>query len=64
MNRYNFGCMTASNSLFDSRGWVFGIKLSDDDIAEIEESKGRCHGIGHQFCGPTAGWLCVTLCER
>ena len=22
--------------LFDSRGWVFGVKLSDEDIAEIE----------------------------
>jgi len=29
--------MTASDSLFDSRGWVFGIKLSGDDIAEIED---------------------------
>ena len=33
---YNFGCMIASNTLFDSRGWVFGAKLSDEDIAEIE----------------------------
>jgi len=33
---YNFGCMIASNTLFDSRGWVFGVKLSDKDIAEIE----------------------------
>jgi len=29
---YNFGCMAASDSPFDSRGWVFGVKLSDDDI--------------------------------
>jgi len=35
VNRYNFGCMAAINSLFDSR-WVFGVKLSEDDIAEIE----------------------------
>ena len=33
---YNFGCMIASDTLFDSRGWVFGVKLSDEDIAEIE----------------------------
>jgi len=33
---YNFGCMIASATLFDSRGWVFGVKLSDEDIAEIE----------------------------
>jgi len=33
---YNFGCMIASDTLFDSRGWVFGIKLSDEDIVEIE----------------------------
>jgi len=31
----NFGCMIASDTLFDSR-WVFGVKLSDEDIAEIE----------------------------
>jgi len=28
--------MIAIDTLFDSRGWVFGVKLSDDDIAEIE----------------------------
>ena len=33
---YNFGCMIASDTLFDCRGWVFGVKLSDEDIAEIE----------------------------
>ena len=33
---YNFSCMTASDTLFDSRGWVFGDKLSNEDIAEIE----------------------------
>ena len=31
---YNFGCMIASDTQFDSRG--FGVKLSDEDIAEIE----------------------------
>jgi len=35
--RYNFfGSMIASDMLFDSRGWVFGVKLSDEDTAEIE----------------------------
>jgi len=33
---YNFGCIIASDTLFDYRGWVFGVKLSDEDIAEIE----------------------------
>ena len=33
---YNFGCMIASDTLFDSRGWVFGVKLSNEDIADIE----------------------------
>jgi len=28
--------MMASDTLFDSRGWVLGVKLSDEDIAEIE----------------------------
>jgi len=33
---YNVRCMIASDTVFDSRGWVFGVKLSDEDIAEIE----------------------------
>jgi len=33
---YNFGCMIASETLFDSRGGFFGVKLSDEDIAEIK----------------------------
>jgi len=24
---HNFGCMVANDMLFDSRGWVFGVKL-------------------------------------
>jgi len=28
--------MAASDSMFDFWGWVFGIKLSNEDIAEIE----------------------------
>ena len=32
---YTFGCI-ASDTMFDSRGWVFGVNLSDEDIAEIE----------------------------
>ena len=32
---YNFGCEVASDSVFDFRGKVFGVKLSDEDIAEI-----------------------------
>ena len=33
---YNFSCMTAGDTLFDSRGGFFGDKLSNEDIAEIE----------------------------
>ena len=33
---YNFGCMAASDMLFASRGWVFGVKLSDEDIVDFE----------------------------
>jgi len=33
---YNFGCVIANGTIFDSRGWVFGIKLSDEDIADLE----------------------------
>ena len=33
---YNFGCMIANDMLFDSRGWVFGVKLSNKDTAEIK----------------------------
>jgi len=36
---YNFGCIIASDTQFDSRRWVFGIKLSNEDIAEIECQK-------------------------
>jgi len=32
---YNFSCMIASNTLFDSRGWVFRDTLSNEDKAEI-----------------------------
>jgi len=44
--RYNFGCVIASDTLFDSRGWVFGAKLSDEDIhcSLFRGSKGHCHG--------------------
>jgi len=34
---YNFGCMIASDTLFDSRGGlIFGVKLSDEDVADFE----------------------------
>jgi len=28
--------MIASDTLFDTRGWVFGVKLSDEDIANFQ----------------------------
>jgi len=33
---YNFGCMIASDMLFDFFGWVFGVKLFDEDTADFE----------------------------
>jgi len=33
---YDFGCMIASDTLFDSRGWIFGVKLSEENIADTE----------------------------
>jgi len=33
---YNFSCMIASDTLFDYRGWVFGVKLYNEDIAKID----------------------------
>jgi len=41
---YNFSCVIASETLFDYWGWVFGDKLSNEDIAEIDGLIGRCHG--------------------
>ena len=32
----NFGCIIPSDTVFDSRGWVYGVKLSDEDIADFE----------------------------
>jgi len=33
---YNVGCVIASDTLFDSRGWVFWVKLSYEDIVNLE----------------------------
>jgi len=33
---YNFGCVIASGTIFDTWVWVFEVKLSDEDIAEID----------------------------
>ena len=53
---YNFGCMIASDMLFDSRGWVFGVKQSDED-SQFRGSKGRCHGNHFlAFCICGAHW--------
>jgi len=32
----SIGCMIASDDTVWGGGWVFGVKLSDEDIAEIE----------------------------
>ena len=40
---YNFGCMIASDTFFDSRGRFFGVELSDEDIYRFRGSEGCCH---------------------
>jgi len=56
---YNFGCMIGSDTLFDSSlGWVFGVKLSDEDIAEIERL--RVVTMATNFGTNIAiNWLCM-----
>jgi len=55
---YNFGCTIASDTLFDSRGWVFGVKLSDENIVEIDCL--RVVAIATNFGTKIAiNWLCV-----
>jgi len=43
----------ASDTLFDSRGWVFGVKLSDEDIADFELLRNVAMAIIIAF------WLCI-----
>jgi len=48
----------ASDTLFDYRGWVFGVKLSDEDIAKIECL--RVVAMAINFGTKIAiNWLCV-----
>jgi len=55
---YNFGCTIASDTQFDSRGLVFEVKLSDEDIAEIECQ--RVAAMAANFGTKIAiNWLCV-----
>jgi len=55
---YNFGCMTSSDTQFNSRGWVFGVKLYDEDIAEIKCQ--RVVAMATNFGTKIAiNWLCV-----
>ena len=50
--------MIASGMLFDSRGWVFRVKLSDEDIAEIKCL--RVVAMAANFGTKIAiNWLCV-----
>jgi len=53
---YNFGCMIASDTLFDSRGWVFGVKLSDEDIADFEVLRDVAMAIIFVFLYMGAHW--------
>jgi len=55
---YDFGCMIAIDAVFDSRGWVFGVKLSDEDIAEIECLRVVAMSTNFGTKIPV-NWLCV-----
>jgi len=54
----NFGCMIVSDTLFDSRGWVFGVKLSDEEIVVIDYLKvvAKATNFGTKIA---FNWLCV-----
>ena len=56
---YNFGCMIASDTQFDSRGgFSRSSQLSDEDIAEIECQ--RVFAMVTNFGTKVAiNWLCV-----
>ena len=41
---YNFGCVIASGTIFDSGSRFSGVKLCDEVTAELRGSKRRCHG--------------------
>jgi len=58
---YNFDCMIASDTLFDSRGWLFGAKLSDEDIVNFEVLRDVAMATVLGFLYP--GWGC-TLAQR
>ena len=50
---YNFGCMIASDTLFDSRGGFFGVKLSDEDITEVLRDVAMATIFGFLYMGCT-----------
>jgi len=55
---YNFGCMIASDTLFDSRDGFSRVKLSDEDITDIECL--RIVAMATNFGTKIAiNWLCV-----
>ena len=59
MNQYNFGCMAASDTLFDSKSRFCGVKLSNEDIAEIEGL--RDVAMATNFVTKLLyNWLCVS----
>jgi len=56
---YNFGCVIASGTIFDTRGWVFGVKLSDEDIAEIKCLRVVAMVTNQFWDANCYNWLCV-----
>ena len=50
---YNFGCMIASNMLFDSRSGFLGVKPSDEDIADFD--------VPRDVATATIFWLSIGL---
>jgi len=52
---YKFACVIASDTMFDSRGCIFRVKLSDEDIANFEVLRdiARATVFGFQYVGCT-----------
>ena len=55
---YNFGCMIEASHSLILGGWVFGVRLSHEDIAEFECQ--RVVAMATNFGTKIAiNWLCV-----
>jgi len=61
-NGYNFGYVIASGTIFDSGGWVFVVKLSDEDLANFEVL--RDTAMATNFGSKICNFLCVNNSDQ